>query len=442
MNFESIGLHIPEVLLPKPSVDMLLWPVVACDQYTSQPEYWDRVRSLVGDRPSTLNLVLPEVYLGSSQEPDMIEGICSAMREYLERQVLVPQRPGCILVDRKTSRLPSRKGLIVALDLECYDYRPGANSLIRATEGTIVERLPPRIDVRKRAVLELPHILVLVDDPEKTVIEPLFSEQTECVYDTDLMLNAGHVRGRLIDDERLIRQVAERLERLAEPDAFAARYGAAGRVPLLYAMGDGNHSLATAKAIWDEMKQHGNDPQHPARYALVELVNLHDEGIVFEAIHRAVFNVDADEMLEALRSYCAERGWSFEWAACETPQAACDAADGTAAGTHGMAYISEQGSGLVSIGNSDYTLAVATLQAFLDACLEIRPDSSIDYIHGRDVVIDLGQKPGSAGFYLTPISKHDLFKTIIFDGALPRKTFSMGEADEKRFYLESRRIVP
>lgn len=444
MDYAHLGLCVPDILLPREGTDLTKWAVVACDQYTSQPEYWERVRRTVGASPSTFHLILPEAYLEQSDSLREAERINACMNEYLSTGVLVSPGPGFILVERTLARGAVRKGLVVALDLECYDYRPGSRSLIRATEGTVVDRLPPRVKIRENAPLETPHIMVLIDDPEKTVIEPLFAGNPEKVYDFDLMENSGHIRGYHIREKSALDAVARALERLADPAAYRGRYGVKAQDVLLYAMGDGNHSLATAKKIWEGLKNTAPDPKavmdHPARYALVELVNLHDESLVFEPIHRVVFNTDTNRLLHAMESFFAAQGSSFSVEKCAsrgefTPYPA------TEPGAHRISFLSGEACGTITVTNPRLTLEAGTLQSFLDAHLSNPSASKIDYIHGDDTVIDLVSKPGAVGFFLPAIPKHDFFRTIIVDGVLPRKTFSMGHADEKRFYLECRKII-
>lgn len=446
MNFTQIGLQVPTVLLPRTGTDLTKWAVVACDQYTSQPDYWAAVEGQVGPSPSTLRLILPEVYLGAADEAQRISAIQGAMRRYLTEGVLIPQSPGFVLVERETARGRTRKGLIVALDLECYDFKPGAKTLIRPTEGTIMERLPPRVRVRESALLELPHIMVLIDDPERSVIEPLFAEPQECMYDFPLMLNGGRIRGWLAQHPLLIQWVVEQLTRLADPAVFATRNSVAEEPVLLYAVGDGNHSFATAKIIWENLKRTASDPvtilRHPARYALVELVNLHDKGLEFEAIHRAVFGVNAEHLLAALGDFLAAQGSALT--VLESPS--WDAAQRTwlemqRSDHHMITFLTRDRCGILVVERPRLTLPVATLQAFLDGYLEDQSNARIDYIHGEEVLRQLGEQPGNIGFYLPALAKGDFFRTVVRDGALPRKTFSMGEADEKRFYLECRQIV-
>jgi len=442
MIFDRIGVQVPNILLPKAGTDMRKWAVIACDQYTSDRGYWQRLKEQTAGNISTLNLIFPEVYLEDADAEARIAAINRSMEQYLADGSLVEQSPGFILVDRKTCAAESRKGLVLALDLDQYDYNKGAQSLIRATEGTILDRLPPRIKVRKNAPIELPHIMVLINDPECTVIEPLFNEALETVYDFELLENGGRLKGYRVDRPELINQVAAALEKLADPAAYRAKYQVDGAV-MLYAMGDGNHSFATAKAIWEQLKEEADDPReimnHPARFALVELVNVHDPGLEFEAIHRVLFNIDPERLKQQMESFFAERGTPFSFAPC-ADLAAADALAAQAEGAHAFPVVLAGQFGVCSVADPEYTLAVATLQACLDSFLQDHPAARIDYIHGARTVTELGGKPDGAGFYLPAISKHDLFKTIVLDGALPRKTFSMGEADEKRFYLECRRI--
>lgn len=446
MNFGKIALHVPTILLPQEGTDLTKWAVVACDQYTSQPDYWDRVRQFVGDSPSTLKLILPEVYLESPDVGGMITSINKEMEACLEQGVLAAQQPGFMLVERTTAHGKVRRGLIAALDLENYDYNREATTLIRATEGTIFDRLPPRIKVREHAPIELPHIMVLIDDPDRTVIEPLFQKNLPKTYATDLMMDSGHISGYLVAGDADIREVSQALERLAAPEAFGARYGVSDKPVLLYALGDGNHSFATAKVIWENIKKAAPGTagimNHPARYALVELVNIHDEGLEFEPIYRVMFNMDLQDMLSRMDSYYTSQGSAFSWQeVAERADMREKAAQLARPGRHMIPFVSGKALGLLCIDKPALTLEVATLQAFLDAYMQQQPEAKIDYIHGADVVAELGSQPGNIGFALPVISKFDFFKTVILDGALPRKTFSMGEAHGKRFYLECRKIT-
>lgn len=442
MNYPAIGLQVPNILLPKEGTDMRHWSVIACDQYTSDEDYWQRLQEQVGGSASTLNLVFPEVYLEEEDGEERIASINRSMEQYLADGILAEQPEGFILVDRKTSEVESRKGLMVALDLDQYDYNQGATSLIRATEGTILDRLPPRIKVRENAPIELPHIMVLIDDPERSVIEPLFESSPEPLYDFELLAGGGHIKGYRVDRPEQLSQVVKALEALADPAGYRARYKVDGEV-MLYAMGDGNHSFATAKAIWEKLKEEAADKDaimnHPARYALVELVNLHDEGLEFEAIHRVLFNVNPGHLLQEMERWFEERGEGFSYTPCDS-LAAAQAIEARQADGQGFCTILAGRYGYCQLKTPQLTLDVASLQLFLDDYLSNQPNARIDYIHGEDAVSSLGGQANNAGFYLPAISKNNFFRTIIVDGALPRKTFSMGEADEKRFYLECRQI--
>jgi uncharacterized protein (DUF1015 family) len=432
----DIGIQIPQVYLPKPGIDLTKWAVIACDQFTSQPEYWDEVEKIVDNAPSTLNLIFPEVYLEKPGEDERIKNIQETMREYMDEGVLQPH-DGLIYVERTVDG-KARKGIVLCLDLEAYDYTKGSSSLIRATEGTIVDRLPPRIKIREGALLELPHILVLIDDPKHTVIEPLGVAKSnfQKLYDFDLMLDSGHLAGYAVSDE-LENQVVEALRGLARPETFAEKYGIGeGQPVLLFAMGDGNHSLATAKAIWKKMKPRvGMD--HPARYALVEIENVHDEGLEFEPIHRVLFGLKKDLFGELEKTFGANLAYQ-SIASAEEMVKVVDSVQGKeqVIGLVGGG----RGFGVIEISNPSSNLPVSTIQTFLDTFLKEGGTEKIDYVHGEDVTVKLGSQPNNAGFYLPGMSKSDLFKTVILDGALPRKTFSMGEAREKRFYMEARKI--
>jgi hypothetical protein len=430
------GIQIPQVYLPKKGTDLTKWAVIACDQFTSQPEYWNEVEKIVGDAPSTLNLTFPEVYLEKPGGEERIKNIQAAMRKYMDEGILQPH-DGLVYVERTVGG-KTRKGIVLCLDLEAYDYTKGSSSLIRATEGTIVDRLPPRMKIREGALLELPHILVLIDDPNCTVIEPLrdVRSKLEKLYDFDLMLDSGHLAGYAVS-ESFENKVVEALRELASPETFAAKYGLGQDQPvLLFAMGDGNHSLATAKAIWEKIKpQVGMD--HPARYALVEIENVHDEGLEFEPIHRVLFGLKKDLFAGLEKSFGAHLTYKPVTSAEEMVKAV-DSATGEkqAIGLVGGG----KRFGVIEIANPSSNLPVGTIQSFLDVFLKEGGAEKIDYVHGEDVTVKLGSQPNNAGFYLPGMSKSDLFKTVILDGALPRKTFSMGEAREKRFYMEARKI--
>ena len=413
------------ILLPGENIPLEKWGCVACDQFTSDRAYWEQADAAVGDCPSTLRLILPESCLdGPSVETDIME-INNTMSRYLreERFALLPQT--MIYVERTLHNGKLRRGLVGMVDLEQYDYEPGSSAPIRATEGTVLSRIPPRVAVRKNAPIELPHVMLLTDDPERTVIEPLAREKTgmEQVYDFDLMERGGHLAGWKLGREQLS-AVAGALQALADPAAFNARYGTQDQPVLLFAVGDGNHSLATAKECYERQKRITPQDQWetlPSRYALAELVNRHDESLEFEPIHRVVFGAEPAQVLSALR------------------MAYPDAREGEGDG-HVIRYLYGNARGALTVPDPAAQLAVGTLQSFLDRWMEGRSGVSLDYIHGAEVVEELTRRPKAIGFLLPPMKKEELFPTVIHDGVLPRKTFSMGEAHDKRFYLEARKI--
>ena len=408
-----------DILLPDFSaVDARRWSVIACDQFTSEPHYWEAVEREVGDAPSTLRVILPEVYLGETEK--RVGVINSTMEDY-SRSLLLSHPDSMIYVERTQSDGTVRRGIVMAIDLEAYDFRRGADSLIRATEATVIERIPPRVAIRREASIELPHVMLLIDDPARTVIEPLGKDSCpEIAYDTDLMQGGGHIIGRYLGDGA-IASVTDALNALITPEAMAARYGDASLSPLLFAVGDGNHSLATAKTIYEEIKAELGDAaaDHPARYALVEVVNLHDEAMQFEPIYRVMFRVDSDELLGSLADYVASLSGNAD------PQT--------------LEYITAGGTRTLTVAHPEKNLPVATLQDFIDDYLKKHPEAEVDYIHGEDSLKSL-VGDGSVGFLFTGMGKDELFKTVIYDGALPRKTFSMGHAQDKRYYMECRKI--
>jgi hypothetical protein len=436
-TINDIGIQIPQVYLPKAGTDLQRWAVIACDQFTSEPQYWADVKEFVGTAPSTLNLTFPEVYLDQPGAPERISAIGLAMQEYLRSGLLAP-REGLVYVERSVAG-KTRHGIMLCLDLECYDYRAGSSSLIRATEGTIVDRLPPRIKIRQDAPLELPHILVLIDDPDHTVIAPLAAAKAgfEKLYDFDLMQDSGHLAAFAVTAEAENR-VVQALRALAQPSNFAAKYGVDQDEPvLLFAMGDGNHSLATAKAIWEK-----NKPlvgmEHPSRFALVEIENVHDQGLEFEAIHRLLFKLRKDLLVELKKSF----GSNFSYTEVATAAAMMQRVDAASGARQAVGLIGGgQQFGVIEIDQPASNLAVGTLQPFLDNFLKEGGAEMIDYVHGADVLERLALQPDNAGFYFAGMHKSELFKTVILDGALPRKTFSLGHAREKRFYMEARKIV-
>ena len=431
-----IGFRLPRVCLPRAGIDMRRWAVIACDQYTAEPQVWDELAQTVGDAPSTLHLILPEAYLGARDEPERIRRIQHTMRRYLAEELL-HERETAVLVQRRLAA-GTRRGLLLELDLEHYDFSADSTSLIRPTEGTIVARLAPRVAVRSGAALEVPHVLVLIDDPQRTVIEPLAaaSDRLEKLYDTELLLGGGHVTGFAVDAALAARAV-QALQALAEPQAFCARHGVpAGTPPVLFAVGDGNHSLATAKTMWDSVKAR-LPATHRSRYALVEVVNIHDPALDFAAIHRLLFGVRVD-LRRALAGVFGNTLLCTEMASAEALRDRVRAAPQS---VHAAGLI---GPGArftaVEIADPRSTLPVATFQAFIDGVLEQGGATQVDYVHGDEVLQRLAMQEGHAGFLLPAVGKSQLMQRVVREGPMPRKAFSMGEAHEKRFYVEARRI--
>lgn len=437
-RYAKLGLQVPRVLLPRRELDYRSWAVIACDQFTSKPEYWRSVEATVGDNPSTLRLMLPECYLGESDVPSRVSAIHEAMNHYLTDGTLGEINEGFVLVERQGHGGPPRWGLLAAIDLEHYDYRPGSKALVRATEGTIPERIPPRTSVRRGAPLEVSHVLVLYDDPDQTVIGEALAHRHElkCLYDVELMMGSGRVVGYHLDEEPLLERLLAGFERLADPSRFERLHET--KEVLLFAVGDGNHSLAAAKSVWEETKRTLELPpnaSHPGRYALVELINIHDPGLQFEPIHRVVFG-RGREFLRAVTAlpYAAYRRIE------NLPSMMRKVADQSACQRLGV--VNGEEIGVLEFAPPTSSLAAGTLQRALDQFLEEQPEAEVDYIHGSESTLELGRKPNNAAFFLPALAKSEFFSTIVRDGCFPRKTFSMGEAEEKRFYLEARRILP
>ena len=404
-----------DILLPA-HADFHRWAVIACDQFTSDASYWQRVRETAGEQPSTIHMILPEAELGSANEEASVKKINETMLQYLHADMFTVYPDAYIYVERTLQNGAVRPGLIGMVDLERYDYKPGSVSPIRATEKTVLERIPPRQRVRKDAALEFPHVLMLCDDDQKQLIEPISWMKTHLpmVYDFDLMEGGGHISGWLVNgevaaafDERLTAYTAD------VPGKYADLSGAS----VVLAVGDGNHSLATAKSCYEALKEANpcaDLSQHPARYALVELENIHDASQVFEPIHRIVMHVDCGRLLADLSVLCGEAGFPVE-------------------------YVTAGKKETIILDHKHGELAVAILQNFLDEWMK-ENGGEIDYIHGDEEVRELAQQPDSIGFLLPPMAKHELFRGVISGGVLPRKTFSMGHAREKRYYLEGRKI--
>lgn len=420
--FDNIALAAAQIMIPAEGTDLKKWAVIACDQYTSEPDYWKKVEENVGDSPSALRLILPEVYLGTENEQQISErlrNISGTAEEYIKNGVWRTLGEGVMLVDRKTDLHPSRKGLVAAVDLEQYSFEPGNKEKIRATEGTVLSRIPPRVRIRANSPVELPHVMLLIDDPEDTVIghaiDSLKEKNSKPIYDTDLFGKSGHVTGYFVNAQtdvfdKVTNALAELLDRSEDK--------------MLFAVGDGNHSLASAKAHWDnikddlDIKERGD---HPARFALVEIVNIHDAGLDFEPIHRVVFEKDRDELLSEALEFFKDNKASVGSEKISSAQ--------------NIVFVSDKGEDKVlRIEEAPHTLAVGSIQMFLD-----KIGAEVDYIHGEDSVRSLS-KGNVTGILLPEVRKDSFFETIAREGVFPRKTFSMGEAFEKRFYLEAKMI--
>ncbi|MFR7772448.1 MAG: DUF1015 domain-containing protein [Lachnospiraceae bacterium] len=409
------------ILLPK-NIDMTKWSVVACDQYTSEMDYWNEVEKIVGASPSTLRITLPEIFLEDSDVNERINKINDTMKEYLDEDLFYELKDSMIYLERTQADGRVREGLMGMVDLEDYSYEKGSQTLIRATEKTVIERIPPRLKVRENALLELPHIMILIDDEKKKIIEDLKNEVTDSdvVYDFDLMENGGHIKGYKLNNDNMTK-VEEGLEALCDKEYFEKKYNVKDKGILLFAMGDGNHSLATAKANYENVKKTMTPDEylnHPSRYALVELVNLHSEALEFEPIHRVIFDTDVNKLIEELYKYYdineEGNGQYFELVTKDIDK---------------KLYIS----------NPKSNIAVGSIQMFLDEYLKDNK-GKLDYIHGDETTKNMGMEENNVAILFEAMPKEELFRTVILDGALPRKTFSMGHSYDKRYYLEARKI--
>ncbi|MDR3217123.1 MAG: DUF1015 domain-containing protein [Clostridiaceae bacterium] len=400
------------ILIPAAGTDMEKWAVVACDQFTSQRGYWQSLKDVVSDSVSALNLVVPEVYLEDADVGARIAAAAKAMHTYVEKGVFREITDSFILVLRDTAYFSGRAGLVLPVDLEAFDFKPFTDKPARATEGTVLSRIPPRLEVRKHAALELPHIILLIDDPGKTVIEPLLEKRAEFekLYDFRLNMNGGHIKGWRITD---IARVTDALTALLGAEVQASKYGRdAG---FLFAVGDGNHSLVTAKAHWDFLKESLTSEErenHPARYALAEVENLYCDAIKFEPIHRVVFG-DTDGFISGLKVACRGAGK--------------------------LNYFGKDGEGYISVP-TDSAEAISQIQAFIEVFAARNPGFKVDYIHGIEHLKEVSGECGGVALVMPTVEKSALFPFVLKHGVLPKKSFSMGEAEEKRYYLEAKRI--
>jgi len=403
-------------MLPQ-NVEYTKWSVIACDQYTSEPKYWKEVDRLAAKSKSAYHITFPEVYLGINDSA-RIEKINKTMYEYINGGVFRTLKNTVIYVERTLNSGKIRHGIVGAIDLEYYDFKKGSKSAVRATEGVVPERIPPRVKIRQNAPLELPHIMLLIDDPERKIVENaknLVSEN-DIVYDFDLMQGGGHIKGYAMCEQ----STRYFTDWIADMEMDISRQDN----PLTYAVGDGNHSLASAKECWENIKKNLSEPEketHPARFALAELVNIHDDSIEFEPIHRVLFGVKKSDVINAFRRYY--------------PKSGTKPVEG-----HHIRYISGREKGDLYVKHPSASLCTGTLQTFLDEYIR-RHKVKVDYIHGEAAVEELARKHGNMGFILPAMEKSELFKTVIKDGSLPRKTFSMGGANEKRYYLEAKMIT-
>lgn len=408
-----------DILIPN-NIDIKKWSVVACDQYTSEPNYWEQVEEFVGDSPSSLNIIFPEAYLEKVDENEKIQSINKTMQKYLDNDLFNNYDNSLIYVERTLKNGEVRKGIIGKVDLLDYEFKKGSTPLIRATEGTVLERIPPRVRIRENAPLEIPHIMLLIDDQSKTIIENLgeHKENYKEVYNFELMQNSGSIKGYLLNED-IANDLLSKLDELSDKELFEKKYNVLEKGVLQYAVGDGNHSLAAAKTCYENLREKLSEQEflnHNSRYALVELVNLHDDSLEFEAIHRILTEIDTKLFIETIKKYYDIN---------------------TESGQQKFTLVENGNKTDYFISNPKSNLAVGSIQMFIDDYL-LKNDGKVDYIHGEEVVAELSKSPYSIGILFDCMEKNELFKTVILDGCLPRKTFSMGHAWDKRFYLEAR----
>ena len=433
-TLEELGVKIPKILLPK-NLEISTWATIACDQYTQDRAYWNKVYSIVGSKPSTVKITFPEVYLPDPGRKERINNIKQEMNNYIKNGIFSEPKELCVYLERTTKYGRIRKGLVVAVDLDTYEWKPFSKALIRATEATIVERIPPRMEIRREAIIETPHIMLLVKDPKNYLIEGLGQrvKKKNLLYEGNLMMNSGSVKGWEVSDEYDIEYMRVSLEKLAKENTSPKD----GSI-FLFAVGDGNHSLATAKATWEEYKKnHPGVKNCNMKYALIEIVNIYDTGLTFEPIHRVIFDINSEDLINFLAQ---KLGGNVEY--LNDFNILKNKVDN-----------SKSDFGFIFVNNNNRTqyvylktdikeLPISQLQPSIDEYLNyVNKKGNIDFIHGADELYRLGNQQGTTAIYLPPINKDSFFATINNKGPLPRKSFSMGEADEKRFYLECRQIV-
>ena len=422
------GFKIPRVLLPAENINLAKWACIACDQFTSQPDYWKAVERLVGNAPSTLHITLPEIYLEDEDVGSHIADMKETMHAYLEDGVLQELPQGVVLTERHIGG-KVRKGVLLAMDLEQYDYRIGHRPLLRATEQTVLSRIPPRAEIRRGAAVELPHVMLLMDDEKDSVIGPLHTQRNTLpkLYDFDLMMDGGRIEGWFVDNPRLLEDLTAALMELPRRDN------------MLFCVGDGNHSLATDKAIWEEAKETlsiEEQKDHPLRYALCEIINLRDRAVEFMPIHRVMFGVNAAGCVQYLVERLREKGKKAKlvfgrWRS----EIEHD-------GTYQIPFLYHDGAGRIIIENPEHPLAIGEVQEVFEDYIRENPSAKLDYIHGDEAFMELSRQYDNIGFYFEAMEKSEFFDLIVKCGVLPKKTFSLGEAEEKRYYLEGRLIAP
>lgn len=418
-----MALKRPEILLPREEIDLRRWAVIACDQHTSNRSYWEELDRIIGDSPSTLRLVFPEAYLDERDLTNEADRIGDRVRSYLDDGIFesYPETP--IVVLRRSEDGALRPGVLFALDLEEYDYTPGSTTLVRASELTIESRLPPRVEIRERSPLELPHILVLIDDEESSVIEPLAEElpkKRPPLYETELLAGGGSVAGYSLDERSIEGSFLPALERLKDK-----------RRSFLYSAGDGNHSLAAAKEVWERRKRSGAPVDHPSRWALVELVNLYTPGLRFEPIHRLLTGGGVEEVVDAVEG-AAETVEEIRDGRLALEEASEKGAESR---RREILFLRGPEGRRITLPDTE-TLPIAVVD---DAISDVG-NIEVDYVHGEAEVLRLAEEGGGAAIVLPPIDRRLLFPTVAQRGVLPRKAFSLGHAEEKRYYMEARRI--
>lgn len=438
-TLDKYGIKLQNILLPKTDINLKKWSIIACDQYTQDKTYWKKVKKRTKKVPSTAHLVFPENYLNYLSEGEAnkkIEKINSTMKEYLSRDMFEVVGK-LIYIKRKTKYGRTRKGIICCIDLEKYNWKNNAKSKIRSTEATVVERLPTRVEVRENALLDLPHIMLLVNDKDKILVESVGKyvkrKKIKPIYNFKLMMKSGKVKGYSIPEDYINSKLKDSFEKVYDKNTDSD-----GNT-FMFAVGDGNHSLAAAKTVWENYKKEfvafsgDNDfekiKNHPLRYALVEIVNLYDEGLTFEPIHRILFNTDVNALFDFIKSKL-----DGKFFVCNSKEELLKKVS-TSSSTFG--FVTKK-MGYLCFEASINCLAISAMQPILDEFLKSKND--IDYIHGSNELFELTSVDNSVGILFPPIEKESFFSTINTIGVLPRKSFSMGEASEKRFYLECRSL--